>query len=46
MKDGVERLILAVVVLALIIGGVTCQIMQFNECRRVHPLWYCTGDKR
>lgn len=30
---------------ALIIGALALSGARYNECRRVHPWWYCIGGK-
>lgn len=33
-------------VLALMGLSISCGVMRYNECRRVHPVWYCLGGQR
>lgn len=34
-----------ILVVALLALGISCGVMRYNECRRVHPWWYCMGEK-
>lgn len=41
------KLLAALVFLALLLGGLSWWgVANWRECRRLHPWWYCVGDRR
>jgi hypothetical protein len=40
-----DNFIVAFVLVALIILIGACERARWNECRRVHPWWYCFEDQ-
>ncbi len=34
------------VVLALLSMAISCEVARYNECRRIHPFWYCMRGNR
>jgi hypothetical protein len=41
-KENIVAVALFVVLMAL---SVACGVQRYNECRRIHPWWYCMGGK-
>jgi hypothetical protein len=38
--------VLVALLFILILGmSASCEVMRFRECNRIHPFWYCLGDK-
>lgn len=40
-----ETLLTVVFIVLLLAWSASCGVMQWNECRRLHPWWYCVGEK-
>ena len=40
-----ENVLLAIILLVMIFGIGYCERMRWNECRRVHPWWYCFEEQ-
>jgi hypothetical protein len=36
--------LLALAILGAVVGGVSCGVARWRECRRIHPWWYCASD--
>jgi hypothetical protein len=34
-----------VVVLSLMVLSIACGMASYNECRRIHPWWYCANGR-
>lgn len=45
MRDSLKLIAGVSAIVALITFGCWYYVVRLNECRRLHPLWYCIGDK-
>ena len=45
MTDAIKGALLIGAVIGLLLSGAACEVMRWNECLRVHPFWYCAGEK-
>jgi hypothetical protein len=40
-----EQVVAAILFIAILALSVSCGIAHYNECRRIHPWWYCAMEK-
>ena len=45
MREVIKALFFIGLAAAVLAIGAILGYARFNECRRVHPLWYCMSDK-
>lgn len=45
MRDALKIIGGMALIAALVIGGCALSVAHWEECRRMHPWWYCAGSK-
>jgi hypothetical protein len=45
MTNGIAVFLLTVAMLVTVAMMLAYRVARFDECRTVHPIWYCVGEK-